>query len=117
MIKTGKTLQEIENHYLRQGLKGEKLRQALEKDKEFQELLKQKKSTIRSKYGITENEEQIYLLPNEEDYKLLVKIKELETKSLNENDKETVKLIKSQLLVEWRKPLIEVINKLLQKYQ
>lgn len=111
-----KTLQEIEDHYLRQGLTGERLRQALEEDIEFQELLKDRKSKVRDKRGITEEEEKEYLLPNDEDYEILSTLKVLEGKDLSEHDKEVVKLMKTQLKEDWRTPLLERLKQLTQKY-
>lgn len=112
-----KSLQQIEDYYLKQGLKGEDLRKALEKDAEFQRLLKEKKAATRNKYGITEEEEKEHLLPNEEDYEILSMIKTLENKDLSDEDQGTVKLIKAQLTEDWRTPLLESLRKLLKKYQ
>lgn len=111
-----KSLQQIEDYYLSQGLKGEVLRKALENDREYQNLLKERKAVIRNKYGITEEEEEQYLLPNEEDYQILSIIKELESKNLSDSDKEIVEFIKSQLRIDWREPLLEKLKQLLQKY-
>lgn len=111
-----KSLQQIEDYYLSQGLDGEALRDALEKDEEYQQLLKERKAVIRNKYGITEEEEKGYVLPNEEDYEILSIVKSLENKSLSESDKEIVKLIRTQLEAEWRKPLLEKLKQLLKKY-
>ena len=44
-----KTLQQIDDYYLSQGLKGEALRSALENDTEHQKLLKERKAVIRNK--------------------------------------------------------------------
>ncbi|OGD87537.1 hypothetical protein A3D81_01525 [Candidatus Curtissbacteria bacterium RIFCSPHIGHO2_02_FULL_40_17] len=111
-----KTLQEIEDQYLAQGLRGEDFRKALETDKEFQVLLKKRKAKIRKKYEITEKEEKEYLLPNEEDYQILAMIKDLERKDLKVYDKELVELIKSQLLREWREPLLKKLREIGEKY-
>lgn len=111
-----KSLQQIEDYYLTQGLKGDELRKALENDAEFQELLKERKAAVRNKFGITEEEEKEYLLPNEEDYEILSTVKSLESKNLSEHDREIVELIKTQLRAEWRKPLMERLKQLKQKY-
>ncbi len=111
-----KSLQQIDDYYLSQGLTGEALRSALEEDGEYQKLLKERKALIRNKYGITEEEEKEYLLPNEDDYEILSIIKTLENENLSENDKNVVKLIKTQLREDWREPLIDRLKEILQKY-
>lgn len=111
-----KKLQEIADYYLSQGLKGEDLRNALDDDAEYQTLLKEKKVAIRNKYCITEEEEKEFLLPNEEDYEILSVVKDLENKNLSAQDKEIVALIKTQLYQDWRKPLLEKLKQLAQKY-
>lgn len=111
-----KSLQEIEDYYVRQGLKGEVLRNALNDDLEYQRLLKKRKLVIRNKYGITEAEERDYILPNEEDYQILSRVKSLDNKKLSKEDRETVEIIKSQLKDDWRAPLISKLQHLLEKY-
>jgi hypothetical protein len=111
-----KSLQQIEDYYLTQGLKGEELRIALENDVEFQKLLKERKAEIRNKFNISEEEEKEYLLPNQEDYEILATIKSLEDENLSDHDKEIIDLMKTQLKAEWRKPLIETLQTLMQKY-
>ncbi|OGE44517.1 hypothetical protein A3B45_05200 [Candidatus Daviesbacteria bacterium RIFCSPLOWO2_01_FULL_39_12] len=111
-----KSLQQIDDYYLSQGLKGEALRSALENDSEYQRLLKERKAVINNKYGITEEEEKEYLLPNEEDYEILSIVKTLKNENLSETDIEIVELIKTQLQDDWRGPLLEKLKKLLQKY-
>lgn len=110
------SLQQIEDYYVARGLKGEALRAALQNDTKYQTLLKERKLIIRNKYDITEYEEKEYLLPNEEDYVILSIIKSLEDKNLSDHDKEIVELIKTQLLDDWREPLLERLKKLTQKY-
>lgn len=111
-----KSLQQIEDYYLSQGLKGEALRTALENDAEFQELLKDRKTAIRNKYGITEQEEKEYLLPNEEDYEILSIVKKLKDKNLSDTDREIIELIKTQLKDDWRKPLLDKLKQLFLDY-
>ncbi|MDD5147790.1 MAG: hypothetical protein PHV63_04595 [Candidatus Daviesbacteria bacterium] len=108
-----KSLQQIADCYLSQGLKGKNLRKALENDTKYQNLLKERKSRIRNKYGITEEEEKEYLLPNEEDYEILSIVKTLENKNLSEADSEIVELIKTQLKDDWRSPLLNKLRQLL----
>ena len=108
--------QQIADYYLSKGLRGEDLRKALENDTEYQNLLKERRSRIRNKYEITEEEEKEYLLPNEEDYEILSIVKTLENKNLSETDKEIVELIKTQLRDDWREPLLDKLRQLLKKY-
>ena len=61
-------------------------------------------------------QEKEYLLPNEEDYEILSLIKTLESKQLPDHDKEIVEIIKTQIKDEWRKPLLEKLKQLTQKY-
>lgn len=112
-----KSLQDIEDYYISQGLTGEALRQALDNDTEFQSLLKDKKSEVRDKLGITQEDEEKYYLPKQEDYEILSRVKQLESVDLNENDRELVEVIKAQLLAEWRKPLLEKLGQLITKYK
>lgn len=73
-------------------------------------------TNVRDKYGVTEEEEKEYLLPNERDYKILSMVKDLESRDLSDNDKKIVELIKTQLKDDWRNPLLEKLRKLLRKY-
>ena len=107
-----KSLQQIEDYYLSQGLKGEALRAALEIDTKYQTLLKERKAVIRNKYDITEQEEKEYLLPLEEDYEILSIVKALENKNLSDHDREIIELIKTQLRDDWREPLLERLKQL-----
>jgi len=54
-----------------------------------------------------------YKLPTKEDHDILAKCEQLEKLKLNVKDKALVALVKSQLEDDWRKPLIETLNKLL----
>jgi len=54
-----------------------------------------------------------YLLPKKRDLIILKKIKLLEEKKLGERDREVLKLIKTQLEEDWRKPIINYLNKLI----
>lgn len=111
-----KSFQQIEDYYLRQGLKGEALRNALRNDTDYQKLLNKKKAAFKTKYGITDQEEKKYLLPLEEDYKILSIVKALENKSLSATDRELVVLIKTQLEDDWRRQLLEKLKEIQQKY-
>lgn len=112
-----KSLQQIDDYYQSLVLKGDALRKALENDKEYQSLLRAKKSVIRKKFGITKEEEKQYLLPNQEDYEILSMIKALQNKNLSLEDKEMVELIRTQLKLVWRSPLISKLRSLSKKYR
>ena len=71
---------------------------------------------MRAKYEITSEDEAPYVMPIGEDYAILAKVKEAESKNLSAEDKETVTLIRSQLLDDWRTPLLDKLNELLAKY-
>jgi hypothetical protein len=46
---------------------------------------------------------------------ILSKIKELEKKNLDKKDKEIIELIRTQLKLDWRTPLIDYLDNLLIK--
>jgi len=75
------------------------------------------KEKFSKKIKLTENERKKYPLPEEEDYEILFKCKQLEKMKLTKEDKLLVELIKSQLEIDWHKPLIKKLNQLLKKYQ
>ena len=54
-----------------------------------------------------------YKLPTKEDREILAKCKQSEKLKLSVRDKALVALVKSQLEDDWRKPLIETLDKLL----
>jgi len=58
-----------------------------------------------------------YLIDNYTDQKIYDTVKKLEKKKLNKKDKELLKLIKTQLKKNWRKYLVEEINKLDKRYK
>ena len=66
---------------------------------------------------ITALDRKKYVLGDEEDLAILGKVKLLEMKKLENKDKEILKLIKTQLEKDWRKPLIVYLNKLIKKYK
>ncbi len=69
------------------------------------------------KFKLTALERKKYLMPEERDWIILKKIKKLEEKKLSKEDKLLVKLIKTQLEKDWRKPLIIKLDKLSKKYK
>ena len=77
----------------------------------------EEREKLRSKYGITAEDEAPYVLPTEEDYQVLSKCKELETKNLSAGDKELVSFIRSQLFDDWRTPILDKLSKLSEKYK
>ena len=115
MAAMKKSLQEIEDYYMSQGLDGEELRKALNQDKEFQEILKERKREIKNKLGVSNKDEEKYLLSREEDYEILAKVRELESKQLNDEDKEIVGLVLTQLEEKWRETLLGEIDQMLKK--
>ncbi len=66
---------------------------------------------------ITSYEKKNYFLKDKKDLIILSKIKKLEIKNLKKMDKEIIKLIRTQLKLDWRTPLINHLNKLLIKYK
>ena len=80
---------------------------------EFQRATKIK--TIKIK--VTPSEKKKYVLSKEADFKILVKCKQLEKLKLNKYDIFLVKLIKTQLEQDWRKPLLKTLNQILKKYK
>jgi hypothetical protein len=68
-------------------------------------------------YIPTKAEKKKYPLPEKKDFEILGKCKILEKKRLLKKDKDLVKFIKTQLLDDWRKPLIIELNKLIKKYK
>lgn len=110
------SLQRIEDHYLELGYRGDKLRNALKSDKEYQKILNEKKAKLTKKFAVTAKDQKKYVLATDDDYVILGKCKELEKLKLSKKDKELVKLIKSQLEDEWRKPLIIKLDEILKRY-
>jgi len=62
---------------------------------------------------ITALDRKKYLLLEKRDLIILKKIKLLEQKKLGKRDRDVLKLIKTQLEKDWRKPLINYLNKLI----
>lgn len=112
-----KSLQEIEDFYKNQGYTGDKLRKILAKDKEWLSLVNERKQKLTKKISLTKAEQKKYVMSTDEDYEILGKIKQLEKMKLTKEEKFLVKLIKTQLEHDWRKPLIQTLNKILRKYK
>ena len=112
-----KSLQRIEDYYLKKGLSGDKLRKALERDKEYQRLLAERKRKLMKKFKITLEEKQKYVLSTDKDFEILGKIHQLEKQNLSQEDKRIVRFIRTQLQLDWRTPIIKLLEKLLKKYK
>ncbi len=69
------------------------------------------------KFQPTTLDKQKYVLEDPKDLVILEKIKSLEIKKLQKEDKVILKLIKTQLERNWREPLIVYLNKLIKKYE
>jgi hypothetical protein len=69
------------------------------------------------KIEITAADRKKYPLPEKRDIIILKKVKLLEKMELNKTDRDILRLIKTQLEDDWRKPLIVCLNKLLRKYK
>lgn len=109
-------LQEIEDFYKNQGYSGDGLRKILEKDEEWRKLVNERKRKLRRRFPITEFEEKKYVMSTDEDFEIISKVKQLEKLNLKKEDKTLVKLIRTQLEHDWRKPVIRTLNRMLQKY-
>ena len=72
------------------------------------------KKAIR--FNATAQEKKRYVLSTHNDLKILATCKLLEKLRLAKHDKELVKLIKTQLQQNWRKPLLQQLDKLMKKY-
>ena len=112
-----KSLQQLEDYYRNLGYKGEKLRKALAEDKEYQELLKERKRKLNRQLKVTIAEKKKYVLSTNTDFEILAKCKKLEKLKLTKEDRFLIKIIKAQLETDWRKSLLNTLNKLLKKYK
>lgn len=63
------------------------------------------------------SERRIYVLNDPQDLIILSKIKALEKKELTPTDKDSIKLIRTQLKQDWRTPLISYLNKMSKGYK
>ena len=111
-----KSLQKIEDDYIKNGYRGSQLKLILGKDKQWQRLLRERKAKIHSNIVLTPGERKKYVMSTEEDYKILSVIKELEKSGLNKQDYIIIKLIRTQLEHDWRKPIFKRLTQLKKKY-
>jgi hypothetical protein len=112
-----KSLQQIEDYYIRKGLSGSKLRKALEADKGYREIVAKRKVRLTKKFKITQEEKKEYVLSIDQDYEILGKIKRLEKQKLSVGDKKLIKFIRTQLKDDWRTPRVKLLNIILKKYK
>ena len=75
------------------------------------------KARLAKEYKIAKNELKKYLLVLKADFEILEKCKIAEKKKLCKEDRELVRLIKSQLEKDWRKPLHRELDKLIRRYR
>lgn len=108
--------QEIEDFYNNLGYRGDKLRKVLAGDRQYQRLLKERKEKLTKRFKVTPNEKKRYVLSMDDDFEILAKCRHLEKLKLTREDRVLVKLIKTQLGADWRKPLLKAVNLLLKKY-
>lgn len=110
-------IQKIEDFYTNLGYSGNKLRKVLAKDKGYQKLLKERKQKLTKQFKITPTERKRYVLLTNTDFEILDRCKQLEKLRLSKEDRFLVRLIKTQLEDDWRKPLLKTLNRLLKKYK
>ena len=67
-------------------------------------------------FPLTKTEQREYVMPTSEDYEILKKVKQLEKLKVTKEEKISLRLIKTQLEPEWRRYLLQALNKLLKKY-
>jgi len=110
------SLQQVGDHYLQRGYRGDRLRKALAKDKDYQQLLRWRRLRLTKQFRVTPTEKRQYVLATDDDFEILAKCKRLGRLKLSKQDKMLVKLIKTQLEDDWRPRLITSLNQLLRKY-
>ena len=114
---TKRSLQKIEDFYKNKGYSGSELKKILKKDREWVALVKLRKQNISKTFRLTKHEQNKYVMSTNEDYEILQKVKELEKMKLTKEEKEIVSLIKSQLIYDWRGPLLIKLKKIMQRHQ
>jgi len=113
----GKSLQKIEDYYIKKGLSGSKLRKSLESDKEYQKVLSDRKTRLTKKFKIISGEKKEYVLSTNQDYEILGKVKQSERQKLSVCDRKLIKFIRTQLRQDWRTPIVKLLNTILKKYK
>jgi len=115
--KRRKSLQAIEDYYYQKGLRGDKLRRATQNDLEYGTLLRERRLKLKKKFRVKSRDRKRYILSTDQDYEILGKIYELESKKLSNNDEALVKLVRTQLEHHWRTPILKFLNRMLRKYR
>ena len=98
------------------GLTGAELRTAIENDSDFKKLIAGRKKKIKQKAHISDDEFKKYVLSTDADYEILARIKKLEKQNLSTSDRKIVELIRTQLELDWRSPILIKLDKLIKKY-
>ena len=75
------------------------------------------KGKLTKQFKLTPIEKRKYVLSTDDDFEILAKCKQLERLRLTREEKFLIKLIKTQLEDDWRKPLLRILNRLLEKYK
>ena len=112
-----KSLQKIVDFYINRGYKDEKLRNILKSDKAYIKLLNERKQKLSKKFHLTKSEERKHVMSADQDYEILGKIKILEKMKLKKEEKFLVNFARTQLEHDWRKPLMKMLNKVLQNHR
>lgn len=69
------------------------------------------------KFKITPKEKRKYVLSTDKDHEILNKIHQLERLKLSLEDKKLIRFIRTQLELDWRSPIIKLLDSLLKKYK
>lgn len=109
-------MQGIEDFYFNLGYRSKKFHSALKNDKEYQKLLKEKKQKVSRTLKINPAGKKKYVLATDIDLEILSQRNNLLKQSPSESDEELIELIKSQLLDDWRSPLLKKLKSLFKKY-
>ncbi len=74
------------------------------------------KSLINAMGKVKPTDKKRYVLGEKRDYLILDKIYKLEKQKLSPDEKKMLKLIRTQLEADWRKPLLKTLEKMTIKY-
>ena len=74
------------------------------------------KTSVGNNIKLTPKERKRYVLGETRDYVILAKLKFLESRKLLKRDRDLLRLLRTQLERDWRKPLIKFLDQLLKKY-
>ena len=104
-----KTLDELVGFYVKLGYVGFKLKSVIEKDKRYAQLLKKRKDYL-TRIGVSSSEHKKYVLLTGKDIEILRRCNRLEKNA--GQDADIIKLIKSQLEEDCRRPLLKKLKAL-----